>query len=159
MVIYDSRVSAFLNYTLLMALKTYCENNRSNEEKKNAIRGFEKIASNLFNFGGSGNNGNLRKFSFKRKSGLFKSEPNKKDAQGFNANVIATWIFLEIWSKIPSEIKNGINDEFGNENGIRILERAFFLFGFDLSKFKDNNGNSMQSKYFETTIESLQNLK
>ena len=77
MVIYDSRVSAFLNYTLLMALKSYCEENSSDGEKrKKAYEGFHNISSNLFNFSGSGNTGNLRKFSFKRRSSIFKTESN-----------------------------------------------------------------------------------
>ena len=107
--IYDSRVSAFLNFTLI---KNF--NNLSKEQKED----FYKLSNGLFNF--SGALGRERKVSNSYK---FKNQhPN--GINGFNANLISSWITQCIQERL------GINES------IRSFERAFFMLGFDLKQIK-----------------------
>lgn len=121
LVIYDSRVSAFLNYTLENSYLKYREKNDSTEIKNN----IDRICFYLYNFGGgNGANDRLRQVeilnNFRRKS---QPENNK---HGFNANIVATWICEYI-------IKN-CNENNIPDITIRTLERTFFMLGFDLKQ-------------------------
>lgn len=105
--IYDSRVSAFLNYTLI---KNY-ENLNENQK-----RDFNLLSNHLFNFNGA--EGRERKVS---KSYGFKNQhPN--GIKGFNANLVSSWIIQSAKEKLE------INES------IRSFERAFFMLGFDLNQ-------------------------
>ena len=85
------------------------------ENQKNQL---QDLSSHLFNFGG--NNGRERKVP---KSFGFKNyHPN--GLNGFNANLIASWIIQCTKEKLK------INES------IRSFERAFFMLGFDLKQIK-----------------------
>jgi len=71
-VIYDSRVSAFLNYTLI--------------QNRIKIDLFSSLAKNLYNFNGA--KGRIRQVD---KSFGFKNQ-HPSGINGFNANLIASWI-------------------------------------------------------------------
>ena len=105
-VIYDSRVSAFLNHTL-----TY--NTNYNEVQNNTLLTLNK---HLFNFGG--NNDRLRKVD--DKYGLNNS--STIDSKWFNANLIASWIIQLLIERLELPVN------------IRTIERAFFMLGFDLKQ-------------------------
>ena len=107
--IYDSRVSAFLNFLLI---KNYPSFNQDQKEK------FNKLSGYLFNFSGAVNRD--RKVS---KSFGFKNR-HPKGIEGFNANLIASWIIQLC------------KEKFKLEEEIRSFERAFFMLGFDLSQIK-----------------------
>jgi hypothetical protein len=107
--IYDSRVSAFLNYTLI---RNY--NNLSQVQTEE----FQKLSNHLFNF--SGALGRERKVS---KSYGFKNQhPN--GIVGFNANLISSWI------------TQCTNERLEINESIRSFERSFFMLGFDLKQIK-----------------------
>jgi hypothetical protein len=112
--IYDSRVSAFLNFTLIRNYNSLSENLK--EE-------FQKLSNHLFNF--SGATGRERKVST---SYGFKNQ-HPKGINGFNANLISSWITQCTIERLE------INES------IRSFERAFFMLGFDLKQIKtiDNN--------------------
>lgn len=110
--IYDSRVSAFLNHTLTYDIK-YTEDQ---------FKKLKELTTNLFNFQGAENRERLvdkKKFGFKN------SSPN--GINGFNANLISSW---------TAEL---LKEELKLENGIRDFERAFFMLGFDLKQIKTQN--------------------
>ena len=107
--IYDSRVSAFLNHTL-----TYDTNYDQLQLQK-----LKELTTHLFNFNGAKNRERLvekQKFGFKNR--------NPNGANGFNANLVSSWI-IEL-------LKENLNlpEEF------RLFERAFFMLGFDLNQIK-----------------------
>ena len=107
--IYDSRVSAFLNHTL-----TYDIN--YNEKQLEELK---KLTKYLFNFQGAENRERLvdkNKFGFKN------SNPN--GINGFNANLISSWI-IEL-----------INENLNLNRKVRDFEKAFFMLGFDLKQIK-----------------------
>jgi len=107
--IYDSRVSAFLNHTLTYDIK-YTEEQ---------IKKLKELTTYLFNFQGAENRERLvdkKQFGFKN------SSPN--GLNGFNANLISSW---------TAEL---IKEELKLEKGIRDFERAFFMLGFDLKQIK-----------------------
>ena len=107
--IYDSRVSAFLNYTLITNYNSFSEKQKVE---------FHKLSNCLFNF--SGAMGRERKVANSYK---FKNQhPN--GINGFNANLISSWITQCTQERI------GINES------IRSFERAFFMLGFDLKQIK-----------------------
>jgi hypothetical protein len=110
--IYDSRVSAFLNHTL-----TYDIEYTDDQFKK-----LKELTTHLFNFQGAENRERLvdkNRFGFKNRS------PN--GINGFNANLISSWT------------ADLLKKEFEVENGIRDFERAFFMLGFDLKQIKPQN--------------------
>ena len=107
--IYDSRVSAFLNYTLI---RNY--DNLSEKQKEE----FHKLSSHLFNF--SGARGRERKVS---KYYGFKNQ-HPKGVLGFNANLISSWIM------------QCTNEKLKINKSIRSYERAFFMLGFDLKQIR-----------------------
>lgn len=109
--IYDSRVSAFLNYTLI---RNY--NNLTASQKEE----FHQLSNHLFNF--SGAISRERKVS---KAYGFKNQ-HPKGARGFNANLISSWI-----TQLTKE-------KLGIKKDIRAFERAFFMLGFDLKQLKEN---------------------
>lgn len=105
--IYDSRVSAFLNHTL-----TYKSN--YNEQQLDDL---QKLTSHLFNFEGAKDRERLIKdpqFRFR------KSHPS--GINGLNANLISSWIV------------QSVNKELKLNYKIRSFERAFFMLGFDLKQ-------------------------
>ncbi|MFK7946833.1 MAG: hypothetical protein AB8G11_04535 [Saprospiraceae bacterium] len=110
--IYDSRVSAFLNYTLI---RNYDSLDRSQKEE------FNQLSNHLFNF--SGALGRERKVS---KTYGFKNQ-HPKGIRGFNANLISSWI-----TQLTKE-------KLGLDENIRSFERAFFMLGFDLKQIKNNS--------------------
>ena len=107
--IYDSRVSAFLNHTL-----TYDIDYNEGQLKK-----LKELTTHLFNFQGAENRERLvdkQKFGFKN------SNPN--GVNGFNANLVSSWIIELLREKL------NLQEEF------RLFERAFFMLGFDLKQIK-----------------------
>jgi hypothetical protein len=152
---YDSRVSAFLNYTLLMAFESYCNKTETAEEKLEVFDALLSVSNNLFNFGSSTQSTNLRMLKLESNEKVFNSEADKKQVLGFNANIIATWIIQEIWERIPENHKS----KFPNEKGIRVLERAFFLVGFDLKQLWGDNKNYIDSNYFNPLFKTLNQLQ
>lgn len=109
-VIYDSRVSAFLNHTLTYA-------NSYNDEQLQVL---SELTHHLYNFKGALNRERLVSKSF----GFRNYSPTKHGVKGFNANLIASWI-LQL-----------LNEHLGLDQAIRSYERAFFMLGFDLSQLK-----------------------
>lgn len=101
-IIYDSRVSAFLNYTLIYKLE--------NTHK------LSQITNYLFNFGGNSN----RQRTLPKNLGFINSHPS--DYRGLNANIIASWIIQLLIEKLQIDTNP------------RIIERAFFMLGFDLNE-------------------------
>ena len=104
--IYDSRVSAFLNHTL-----TY-----KAEYTDEQLVTLKKLTKFLFNFKGAENRERLvaKHFGFKNRN------PNGID--GLNANLISSWIVELLKEKL------NLNQD------IRSFERAFFMLGFDLKQ-------------------------
>jgi hypothetical protein len=112
--IYDSRVSAFLNHTL-----TYDIN--YNEEQLNELK---KLTTHLFNFQGAEKRERLvdkQKFGFKN------SNPN--GVNGLNANLVSSWIIELLKDKL------NLQEEF------RLFERAFFMLGFDLKQINGQHND------------------
>ena len=112
--IYDSRVSAFLNHTL-----TYDIN--YNEQQ---LQELKKMTKYLFNFQGAENRERLvdkKKFGFKNS--------NPTGISGFNANLISSWI-IEL-----------INENFNLNKKVRDFEKAFFMLGFDLKQIKGQHND------------------
>jgi hypothetical protein len=108
-IIYDSRVSAFLNHTL-----TYGANFSVEE-----LSILKLLTKHLYNFKGAESRERLVDKSL---FGFKNSNPNGYN--GFNANLISSWI-VEL-----------LNDELNLNKNIRLYERAFFMLGFDLSQIK-----------------------
>jgi hypothetical protein len=108
-VIYDSRVSAFLNHTLTFEIEY-------NSEQKEL---FKELVKYLFNFEGNTEN---RERLVDKKMGFINAQPS--DLKGFNANLIASWIIEFLKSELQ------LKEDY------RVLERAFFMLGFDLEKIK-----------------------
>ena len=106
-VIYDSRVSAFLNHLLSTTFQ-----NLSPSERES----FFRLSKHLFNFGGAVN----RERKVNKELGFRNYHP--KGIYGFNANIIASWIIQ--LTKEQLEIRQEI----------RAFERAFFMLGFDLNQ-------------------------
>ncbi|MFD2826798.1 hypothetical protein ACFSYG_09950 [Leeuwenhoekiella polynyae] len=108
--IYDSRVSAFLNFTLIRNYNSLSENQKEI---------FQKLSNQLFNF--SGALGRERKvaalYGFKNQ--------HPKGIDGFNANLISSWI------------TQCTKERLGINKSIRSFEKAFFMLGFDLKQIKD----------------------
>jgi hypothetical protein len=107
--IYDSRVSAFLNHTLTYDIEY-------NEEQ---LKKLKKLTTYLFNFQGIENRERLvdkQRFGFKN------SNPN--GLNGLNANLVSSWIVELLKNKL------NLQEEF------RLFERAFFMLGFDLKQIK-----------------------
>jgi hypothetical protein len=107
--IYDSRVSAFLNHTLTYEI----EYNEVQLEK------LKELTTHLFNFQGAENRERLvdnKRFGFKNY--------NPSGLNGFNANLVSSWI-IEL-----------LRDELKLQEEIRLFERAFFILGFDLKQIK-----------------------
>lgn len=107
--IYDSRVSAFLNHTL-----TYDTDYNERQLKK-----LKELTTHLFNFKGAENRERLvdkQKFGFKN--------GNPNGVNGFNANLVSSWIIVLLKEKL------NLQEEF------RLFERAFFMLGFDLKQIK-----------------------
>lgn len=108
--IYDSRVSAFLNHTLTYKL----------EYTEKQIKILKELTTYLFNFQGAENRERLvdrERFGFKN------SSPN--GLNGFNANLISSW---------TAEL---LKEKLKLNKGIRDFERAFFMLGFDLRQIKN----------------------
>lgn len=105
--IYDSRVSAFLNHTL--TYKCHYSDHQLAELKK--------MTTNLFNFGGATERQRVIKDN---QFGFRKAHPS--GLKGFNANLISSWIVQLL------------NEELGISRKIRDYERAFFMLGFDLNQ-------------------------
>jgi len=116
--IYDSRVSAFLKFSLI---QNY--NNLSEEENLK----FHNLSSLLFNF--SGAPGRERKIS--TNFGFKNQHP--KGVKGLNANLISSWITQLTKQKL------------GLQENIRSFERAFFMLGFDLKQIKTITNNPKRS--------------
>ena len=108
-IIYDSRVSSFINHTL-----TY--NSKLNKEQQKHIK---ELAKYLFNFRGNTDRERLIDNSW----GFINIHPSGID--GFNANIVSSWIIQLI------------NEKLGLNKSIRDLERAFFMLGFDLKQIKE----------------------
>lgn len=104
--IYDSRVSAFLNYSL-----TYKRDFNSNQ-----IDHLSQLANNLYNFNGA--IGRVRQVD---KSLGFKNQ-HPKGLNGLNANLISSWMVQLL------------NKKLGLNQTVRSFERAFFMLGFDLKQ-------------------------
>jgi hypothetical protein len=110
--IYDSRVSAFLNHTL-----TYgCD---YSEEQLERLKNLTKY---LFNFEGEKKRARLVD---KNKYGLKNYKPS--GLKGFNANLIASWVIKLLKENLS------LNQDF------RMFERAFFMLGFDLDQLRQTN--------------------
>lgn len=108
--IYDSRVSAFLNYTLTFGDFT-------DEDLKN----LKNVTKYLYNFQGAENRERLvDKTLYGLKNG------NPSGFKGFNANLISSWVVQLLNEKLK------LNKE------VRSFERAFFMLGFDLKQIKNN---------------------
>jgi hypothetical protein len=107
--IYDSRVSAFLNFSLI-------QNYNDLTEEENLK--FHELSSQLFNFSGARERERKVPTSFG-----FKNQ-HPKGILGFNANLISSWIAQLTREKLELQ-----------EN-IRSFERAFFMLGFDLKLIK-----------------------
>jgi hypothetical protein len=122
-VIYDSRVSAFLNYTLEKSYLAFT--NGIDSTNTDVQTNINIICSYLYNFGGgNGEHIRLRKVE-KLKNFKGQSQP-ANDKYGFNANIVASWICEYIMKKW--------NEENVNKLTIRKLERIFFMLGFDLEQ-------------------------
>jgi hypothetical protein len=107
--IYDSRVSAFLNHTLTYDI----------DYNEGQLKRLKELTTHLFNFQGAENRERLvdkRKFGFKN------SNPN--GVNGLNANLVSSWIIELLKDKL------NLQEEF------RLFERAFFMLGFDLKQIK-----------------------
>jgi len=105
--IYDSRVSAFLNHTLTNDI-IY------NEEQLIELK---KLTKYLFNFQGAVNRDRLvdkKEFGFKN--------GNPTGVNGLNANLVSSWI-IEL-----------LKEKLSIKEDVRIFERAFFMLGFDLKQ-------------------------
>ena len=107
--IYDSRVSAFLNFTLIQ--------NYSELTKEQNIK-FHELSSQLFNFSGAPERERKLPSTFG-----FKNQ-HPKGVQGLNANLISSWI-----TQLAKE-------KLGLHQNIRSFEKAFFMLGFDLKQLK-----------------------
>jgi hypothetical protein len=119
-VIYDSRVSAFLNYTLEKSyLKFIKEIDSTNTDVKENV---DRICSYLYNFGGRNRPNNSSRKVKELKNFRRQSNP-ENNKHGFNANIVATWICEFIINKW--------NEKNDNKLTIRKLERTFFMLGFD----------------------------
>lgn len=107
--IYDSRVSAFLNHTL-----TYdCQ------YKGEQLSTLKELTKYLFNFEGAiGRERMVDKKAF----GFKNTSPS--GINGFNANLIISWVVQLI------------NEYLLLDYDIRSYERAFFMLGFDLKQLK-----------------------
>lgn len=107
--IYDSRVSAFLNHTLTFKIDyTDCQ-----------LKELKKMSAYLFNFQGAESRERLvdkQKFGFKN------SNPN--GVNGLNANLVSSWI-IEL-----------LKENLMLSEEVRLFERAFFMLGFDLKQIK-----------------------
>lgn len=118
--IYDSRVSAFLNHTLTYDIAY-------NEEQLIELK---KLTKYLFNFQGAEKRERLvdkERYDFKNS--------NPKGLNGFNSNLISSWIIELLKEKLE------INQD------IRLFERAFFMLGFDLKQIKvQHNTNELQEE-------------
>lgn len=131
LLIYDSRVSAFLNYCLFMCYDDAIKHDNLTEEAK---KSFRLIIQHLCNFGGT-NSERVRHLKFEKGCSEFNKKTEGTD--GFNASILASKIAKCIWDNIPLEIKKeGFNGSQNEINGIRVLERAFFILGFDLKVFQ-----------------------
>lgn len=112
--IYDSRVSAFLNHTLTYDIDY-------NEEQ---LKELKKLTTYLFNFQGAENRERLvdkKRFGFKN------SNPN--GVNGLNANLVSSWI-IEL-----------LKDKLKLQEELRLFERAFFMLGFDLKQIKGQHND------------------
>ncbi|MFY0673976.1 MAG: hypothetical protein JXQ87_11250 [Bacteroidia bacterium] len=109
--IYDSRVSAFLNYCLTIDYEKF-------DSKQ--LSAFTDLSKWLYNFGGAP--GRERKLD--KKFGFKNQHPS--GVKGFNANLIASWIVQLT------------NDELELQKNVRAFERSFFMLGFDLKQIKEN---------------------
>lgn len=110
--IYDSRVSAFLNHTLTYKIEY-------NEEKLSILN---ELTKHLFNFQGAENRERLvnnKNFGFKNS--------NPSGVKGLNANLVSSWIIELLKEKL------NLKEDF------RLFERAFFMLGFDLKQIKEEN--------------------
>lgn len=105
--IYDSRVSAFINHTLTY----HCA---YDDRQLSTLKALTKY---LFNFGGvTGRERMVDKKSF----GFKNTQPN--GLNGFNANLMASWI------------AQLINEQLYLNYETRVFDRAFFMLGFDLEQ-------------------------
>lgn len=104
--IYDSRVSAFLNHTL-----THKTNYTEVQLEK-----LKQLTKYLFNFKGTESRERLVDEFY----GFKKGSPN--GVNGLNANFISSWI-VEL-----------LNEKLELNKEIRSFERAFFMLGFDLKQ-------------------------
>ena len=111
--IYDSRVSAFLNHTLTH------KTNYTEEQLEN----LKRLTKYLFNFKGAESRERLVD---KKPYGFKNSNPN--GVNGFNANLISSWT-VEL-----------LNEKLKLNKEIRSFERAFFMLGFDLKQIKQGQG-------------------
>lgn len=112
--IYDSRVSAFLNHTLTYDIEY-------NDEQ---IKKLKELTTYLYNYQGAENRERLvdkKKFGFKNS--------NPSGLNGFNANLVSSWIIELLRDKLKLE------EEF------RSFERAFFMLGFDLKQIKEQHND------------------
>jgi hypothetical protein len=118
--IYDSRVSAFLNHTLTHEIDY-------TEEKLIKLK---KLTNYLFNFQGVENRERLvdkNKFGFKN------SNPN--GVNGLNANLVSSWVIELLEEKLK------LKTEF------RLFERAFFMLGFDLNQIKGQQNDQTTTNH------------
>lgn len=107
--IYDSRVSAFLNHTLTYDI----------DYNADQLTELKKLTTYLFNFPGAENRERLvdkHKFGFKNS--------NPSGVNGLNANLVSSWI-IEL-----------LKDKLNLQEDFRLFERAFFMLGFDLKQIK-----------------------
>ena len=112
--IYDSRVSAFLNHTLTYDIDY-------NEEQ---LKELKKLTTYLFNFQGAENRERLvdkQRFGFKNS--------NPSGVNGLNANLVSSWI-IEL-----------LKDKLNLQEDFRLFERAFFMLGFDLKQIKGQDND------------------
>lgn len=112
--IYDSRVSSFLNHTLTYDIDY-------NEEQLIELK---KLTAYLFNFQGAENR---ERIVDKQRFGFRNSNPI--GVNGLNANLVSSWIIELLKDKL------NLNEEF------RSFERAFFMLGFDLKQIKGQNND------------------
>lgn len=107
--IYDSRVSAFLNHTLISKYERLSDSE---------IMIFRTLAEKLFNFNGAQG----RKRQVDKTFGFINQHP--KGVNGFNANLISSWIVQLL------------NEKLQLNTSMRNYERAFFMLGFDLNQIE-----------------------
>ena len=126
--IYDSRVSAFINFILV---KFYFD--LDSRDQRELLR---SISSIQLTFGG--NNDRPRALNLQTRNELQMSKPNNNLQNSFHANKAGSWI-LRYLTKLhfDGEI---------HQNQFRLLDKAAYMLGFDISQLE--NQREVDAWYF-----------